>query len=387
MLFDGVCVLCSRGCLFVSKRDRRGYFRFVAIQLAEGRPLAEQLGINPDHPDSFAFVAAGQGYVKSEAVLRIARELPRWQWTWVFHFIPRVIRDAIYDLVARNRYRWFGRRDACILPKQIVRGHRDRPETAGRWHLALNANALSLEVNPKLLSQQHSADGEAAWTCRVRSIAPLHWGRVLAIVEHAIASDETAYWRDETSATPATEVYTAVLPGLARTNGVLVAISTPYRKMGLLYQKFRDCYGSNNDNILVVQGASKTFNPTLSDAIISAQRAADPTGSGAEWDAVFRDDLASFLDDQSIDAAVQHGRPLELPARDGVAYFTFVDMSGGRHDLSTIAIAHFEGEGDDRRYVVDVMRGRRRSARSCEGIPRACQDVSLFDDPRRQLQC
>jgi predicted DCC family thiol-disulfide oxidoreductase YuxK len=116
ILFDGVCVLCSRGCHFVSKRDRRGYFRFVAIQLAEGRPLADQLGIDPDRPDSFAFVANGQGYVKSEAVLRIARELPRWRWTWVFHFIPRVIRDAIYDLVARNRYRWFGRRDACILP-------------------------------------------------------------------------------------------------------------------------------------------------------------------------------------------------------------------------------------------------------------------------------
>src|SRR5215510_2788298 len=71
ILFNGVCVLCSRGCRFVSKRDRRGYFRFVPIQLAEGRPLAAQLGINP---------------------------------------------DAIYDLVARNRYRWFGRRDACILP-------------------------------------------------------------------------------------------------------------------------------------------------------------------------------------------------------------------------------------------------------------------------------
>ena len=76
----------------------------------------EQLGIDPDRPASFAFVATGQAYVKSEAALRIARELPRWQWTWVFHFIPRVIRDAIYDLVARNRYRWFGRRDACILP-------------------------------------------------------------------------------------------------------------------------------------------------------------------------------------------------------------------------------------------------------------------------------
>src|SRR5262249_30940097 len=66
--------------------------------------------------DSFAFVAAGNAYVKSEAALRIARELPRWRWTWVFHFIPRPIRDAIYDLIARNRYRWFGRRDACMLP-------------------------------------------------------------------------------------------------------------------------------------------------------------------------------------------------------------------------------------------------------------------------------
>ena len=75
---SGVCVLCSRGCGFVSKRDRRGYFRFVPMQLAEGRPLAVQLGINPDRPDSFAFVANGQASVKSEAVLRIARELPRW---------------------------------------------------------------------------------------------------------------------------------------------------------------------------------------------------------------------------------------------------------------------------------------------------------------------
>src|SRR6266404_4271668 len=126
ILFDGVCVLCSRGCRFVSKRDRRGYFRFVPIQLAEGRPLAEQLGIDPDHPDSFAFLANGRAYVKSEAVLRIARELPRWQWTWIFQFIPRVIRDAIYDLVARNRYRWFGRHDegSSVAAFQLSPCHR-----------------------------------------------------------------------------------------------------------------------------------------------------------------------------------------------------------------------------------------------------------------------
>jgi DCC1-like thiol-disulfide oxidoreductase len=79
----GVALL-SASCI---ARDRRGYFRFVPIQMAEGRPLADQLGIDPYRPDSFAFVANGQGYVKSEAVLRIARELPRWRWTWVFHLI------------------------------------------------------------------------------------------------------------------------------------------------------------------------------------------------------------------------------------------------------------------------------------------------------------
>ena len=76
----------------VSKRDRRSYFRFVPIQLAEGRRLAERLGIDPDRPDSFAFVVNGRAYIKSEAALRIAREFPRWQWTWVFHFIPRAAR-------------------------------------------------------------------------------------------------------------------------------------------------------------------------------------------------------------------------------------------------------------------------------------------------------
>jgi DCC1-like thiol-disulfide oxidoreductase len=72
------------------------------MQLAEGRPLAEQLGINPDRPDSFALVANGQSYVNPNAALRIAGEPPRWQWTWLFHFIPRVIRDEIYDADAHD---------------------------------------------------------------------------------------------------------------------------------------------------------------------------------------------------------------------------------------------------------------------------------------------
>jgi predicted DCC family thiol-disulfide oxidoreductase YuxK len=116
ILFDGVCVLCSWGCRFVSRRDRRGYFRYVPIQAAEGRAISAQLGIDPDRPDSFAFVAHGRASVKSEAALRIARELPWWRWVSVLLLVPRALRDWVYDRIARNRYRWFGRREVCVLP-------------------------------------------------------------------------------------------------------------------------------------------------------------------------------------------------------------------------------------------------------------------------------
>jgi hypothetical protein len=121
--------------------------------------------------------------------------------------------------------------------------------------------------------------------------------------------DEVSFWRDESSATPDIEVYRAVLPSLATTNGILIGISTPYRKLGLLYQKYRDYFGVDGDDILVLKGATQVFNPTLSDETIATQRAADPSSATSEWDAEFRDDLASFLDDALIDGAVEHGRP------------------------------------------------------------------------------
>jgi hypothetical protein len=166
--------------------------------------------------------------------------------------------------------------------------------------------------------------------------------------------DEVAFWRDETTATPDTETYTAVLPALLTTNGMLIGISTPYRRMGLLHQKYRDHFGQDGDDVLVVQGTSTQFNPSLSDAAVHAQRAADPTAASSEWDAEFRTDIAAFLDDQLIESAVEHGRPLELPPRPAITYKCFVDASGGRGDAYTIAIGHKDGEG----FVVDVLRGK-----------------------------
>lgn len=117
ILFDGVCVLCSRWYRFVTARDPNRRFRFVAVQSAEGRTLAEKFGIDPDNPETFILVADGRAYVRSDAVLRILAELPRWRWTIVLRAIPEALRDALYNVIARNRYRWFGRLDVCVLPE------------------------------------------------------------------------------------------------------------------------------------------------------------------------------------------------------------------------------------------------------------------------------
>jgi Phage Terminase len=169
--------------------------------------------------------------------------------------------------------------------------------------------------------------------------------------------DEVAFWRDETSATPDIETYRAILPALATTNGMLIGISTPYRKIGLLNAKHRDHFGIDSDDVLVVKGGTTVFNPTLSAATIETQRQADPTSATSEWDAEFRTDISTFLDDELIDAAVEHGRPLELPPRPFPAFYrAFTDSAGGTgRDAYTLAIAHMEAE----HFVIDLVRGTR----------------------------
>ena len=162
----------------------------------------------------------------------------------------------------------------------------------------------------------------------------------------ACVFDELAYWRDETTALPDTEAYRAVMPALATTGGMLIAISSPYRRAGLLHTKHRDHYGQDNDDVLVVKGPTTTFNPSIDLRAIERARASDPQAALSEWDAEFRNDRSQFLDDDTVDAAVVHGRPMELPPFDGVAYKVFVDASAGRHDAFAIGIAHREGEED-----------------------------------------
>lgn len=173
----------------------------------------------------------------------------------------------------------------------------------------------------------------------------------------AVIGDEVSYWRDESSAQPDIETFRATLPSLVASGGMWVGISTGYRRVGLLYQKHRDYFSRDDDDVLVVSGATERFNPTIDPALIAKAREEDPESAEAEWGGGFRRDLAAFLSDHDIDAAVDHDRPLELRPRSGVRYLGFADPSGGRHDSYCLAVGHFEGAQADGRFVLDVVRG------------------------------
>jgi hypothetical protein len=167
--------------------------------------------------------------------------------------------------------------------------------------------------------------------------------------------DEVAFYRAEDSANPDVETYNAILPGLATTGGMLIGISSPHRRSGLLFTKWRDSFGQDDDDVLVVHGASRTFNETLPQSIVDAALERDPQVAGSEWLAEWRSDISGFLDGAWIDRSAVL-EPGELPPRDGVKYYGFIDPSGGRNDAMTLGIAHRD---TDKRIIVDLVRGRR----------------------------
>jgi predicted DCC family thiol-disulfide oxidoreductase YuxK len=123
ILFDGVCVLCSRWARFVIERDLAASFRFVAIQEPFGAALAERLDIDLSFPETNAVIIAGKAFVKSDAAIEVLSRLPGWSWVRLGRLVPRGLRNAVYDLIARNRYRWFGRTGECLLPTAELSQH------------------------------------------------------------------------------------------------------------------------------------------------------------------------------------------------------------------------------------------------------------------------
>ncbi len=122
IIFDGVCNLCNAWVDFVIRHDKQDRFAFSANQYEAGRKLLASFGEDPDEVETVYVVENGTLYRKSSAALRILKGLGGgFQLLYVFVIIPRPIRDAIYEVIARNRYRWFGQKSTCRIPTPTER--------------------------------------------------------------------------------------------------------------------------------------------------------------------------------------------------------------------------------------------------------------------------
>lgn len=117
ILFDGVCNLCNSLVQFVIRHDAAGRFQFASLQSDSGQALLGQYGLRTRDFDTFVYIRNGTAYTKSTAGLLLLRDLGGgWRLIYPLVFVPPLIRDAVYNLIARNRYRLFGRQDACMIP-------------------------------------------------------------------------------------------------------------------------------------------------------------------------------------------------------------------------------------------------------------------------------
>lgn len=168
-----------------------------------------------------------------------------------------------------------------------------------------------------------------------------------------LLADEVAFWKSEDSSSPAEEILSAVRPAMSMIpNALLVGLSTPYRRMGPLWEAYRRHYGKNDSTILVFQAHTRFMNELVPQEFIDEAYRSDPIAASAEYGALFRSDVGTFFDPDVVEHAVEVGRYERAPLH-GLQYAAFVDPSGGRGDAFTCAIAH----RSDKAVVLDILRG------------------------------
>ncbi|WP_432680859.1 thiol-disulfide oxidoreductase DCC family protein [Bacillus velezensis] len=122
LLFDGVCNLCSGAVQFIIKRDPAGKISFASLQSDTARELLASEGLPTEQFDSMIFIENGRIYKKSAAVLKVSRHLRgAWRLSAIFFAVPRPLRDRAYSFIAQRRYKWFGKREACMLPSPEIK--------------------------------------------------------------------------------------------------------------------------------------------------------------------------------------------------------------------------------------------------------------------------
>jgi len=167
--------------------------------------------------------------------------------------------------------------------------------------------------------------------------------------------EEIAFWRSDESANPDKEILAAVRPALATVpDSLLLGISTPYSRAGVLFDMFKAYYGRAGGP-LIWKAPTRVMNPSIDRRLIENALKEDPQAAAAEWEAEWRQDIEAFITQELVEACTVPGR-FELPRVEGVEYHGFADPSGGRQDSFTLGIAHAEASG---KIVLDVLRERR----------------------------
>ncbi|MBL7890076.1 MAG: thiol-disulfide oxidoreductase DCC family protein [Bacteroidia bacterium] len=122
VLFDGVCNFCNSSVNFIIRHDKKAHFKFASLQSEIGKALCEKFEIDVQRIDSIILIENDQFNIKSSAILRITKKLNGgYPLLFGFIIIPRFVRDVVYDLIARNRYKWFGKKESCMIPTPDVK--------------------------------------------------------------------------------------------------------------------------------------------------------------------------------------------------------------------------------------------------------------------------
>jgi predicted DCC family thiol-disulfide oxidoreductase YuxK len=122
ILFDGVCNLCNKSVQIVLKNDSKKLFLFASLQSKAGQALLQQYNLPLNNFNSFVLIQNGKAYLKSNAALQIATQLKGlYPLLYAFKIVPLFIRNAVYDFIAKNRYKWFGKSDTCMMPSPDIK--------------------------------------------------------------------------------------------------------------------------------------------------------------------------------------------------------------------------------------------------------------------------
>jgi predicted DCC family thiol-disulfide oxidoreductase YuxK len=116
IVFDGVCNLCSGSVQFILKRDKEKRFSFASLQSNFGQDLLKQFDLPTNTFNSFILFQEGKIFTRSTAALKMFSQLKNWGWVKIFWIVPKFIRDGVYNLIAKNRYKWFGKKEECWVP-------------------------------------------------------------------------------------------------------------------------------------------------------------------------------------------------------------------------------------------------------------------------------